>query len=86
MKHVHQFSVDGLVVFDGFDKRHIYNLIVINANHHVTLTFEQCLDAGCTIIDLTPEERQQFMDAVVELNATEGAPYKDILDKIAAMQ
>ena len=47
---------------------------------------EQCLDAGCTIIDLTPEERQLFMDAVVELNATEGAPYKDILDKIAAMQ
>ena len=46
MKHVHQFSVDGLVVFDGFDKRHIHNLIVINANHHVTLTFEQCLDAG----------------------------------------
>ena len=47
---------------------------------------EQCLNAGCTIIDLTPEERQQFMDAVVELNATEGAPYKDILDSIAAMQ
>ena len=47
---------------------------------------EQCLNAGCTIIDRTPEERQQFMDAVVELNATEGAPYKDILDSIAAMQ
>lgn len=47
---------------------------------------EQCLNAGCTIIDLTAEERQQFMDAVVELNATEGAPYKDILDSIAALK
>ena len=46
---------------------------------------QQCIDAGCTIIDLTDEERQGYMDCVTELNAQFGAEYKDILDKIAAM-
>ncbi len=46
---------------------------------------QQCIDAGCTIIDLTDEERQSYMDCVTELNAQFGDEYKDILDKIAAM-
>lgn len=47
---------------------------------------QQCIDAGCTIIDLTDEERQSYMDCVTELNAQFGEEYKDILDKIAAMK
>ena len=47
---------------------------------------EECIEKGCTIIDLTDEERQQFMDAVKELNATEGEKYSDIFEKIEAMK
>lgn len=47
---------------------------------------EECIEKGCTIYEPTAEERQQFMDAVKELNAVEGAKYSDIFDKIAALK
>lgn len=47
---------------------------------------QQCLDKGCTIIDLNDDERQQFMDAVKELNAKEGAKYADIFALIDSMK
>lgn len=47
---------------------------------------QECLDKGCTIIDLTDEERQMFMDAVKELNAKEGEKYADIFALIDSMK
>lgn len=47
---------------------------------------QQCLDKGCTITDLTDEERQLFMDAVKELNKNEGAKYSEIFAKIEALK
>ena len=47
---------------------------------------EDAIAKGCTIIDLTDEERQLFMDAVKEMNSTEGAAYSDIFEKIAALK
>lgn len=41
---------------------------------------------GCTVYEPTVEERQQFMDAVKELNATEGEKYKEIFDKIEVLK
>jgi len=46
---------------------------------------EKCIELGSEIIRLTPEEKQLFMESVKELNAKEGAKYKDMLDAIAAM-
>ena len=46
---------------------------------------QECLDAGCTITDLTDEERQSYMDCVTELNAEFGKDYQEVLDKVAAM-
>lgn len=47
---------------------------------------KECLEKGCTIYEPTAEERQQFMDAVKELNQTEGAKYSDIFEKIEALK
>jgi tripartite ATP-independent transporter DctP family solute receptor len=44
---------------------------------------EKCIELGSEIIRLTAEEKQQFMDIVKDLNAKEGAKYKEILDGIA---
>ncbi len=49
-----------------------------------TESMDQCKELGCTITILTPEEKQQFMDCVKELNAKMGADYVDILNAIAA--
>lgn len=46
----------------------------------------ECIAKGCAIIDLEPAEKQLFMDAVKELNATEGAKYADIFAAIDAMK
>lgn len=45
----------------------------------------RCLELGCTITELTPEEKKQFMDMVKPLNAKEGAAYTAILDAIAGL-
>ncbi len=47
---------------------------------------EACLAKGCEIIDLQDSEMAQFMDAVKELNAKEGAKYADIFAKIEALK
>ena len=49
-------------------------------------SMDECLAKGCTVYEPTAEERQQFMDAVKELNATEGEKYKDIFAKIEALK
>lgn len=49
-------------------------------------SMEECLAKGCTVYEPTVEERQQFMDAVKELNATEGEKYKEIFDKIEVLK
>lgn len=47
---------------------------------------EKAIQLGCTITDLTPEEKGQFMDMVAPFNAEIGAKYKHILDAIAALK
>lgn len=49
-------------------------------------SMKECVDKGCTVYEPTAEEKQQFMDAVKELNATEGAKYRDIFEKIEALK
>lgn len=49
-------------------------------------SIKQCEDLGCTVVELSAEEKAMFMEAVEELNAAEGAAYKDILDAIAALK
>ena len=46
----------------------------------------QCEEKGCTIYTPTDEERQQFMDSVKELNATEGEKYADYFTAIEALK
>lgn len=46
---------------------------------------QQCIELGCNIIELTTEEKTEFMEAVKEMNASEGAKYKNILDAIAEL-
>ena len=40
VKYIHQFSVYRLVVLDSFSERYINNLIIINTNHYITLSFQ----------------------------------------------
>ena len=46
----------------------------------------ECEEKGCTIYTPTDEERQQFMDSVKELNATEGEKYADYFTAIEALK
>lgn len=46
----------------------------------------ECEEKGCTVYTPNDEERQQFMDSVKELNATEGEKYADIFASIEAMK
>ena len=40
VKYIHQFSVYRLVVLYSFSERYINNLIIINTNHYITLSFQ----------------------------------------------
>ncbi len=46
----------------------------------------ECEAKGCTVYTPNDEERQQFMDSVKELNATEGEKYADIFAAIEALK
>ena len=46
----------------------------------------ECEEKGCTVYTPTDEERQQYMDSVKELNATEGEKYAEIFEKIEALK
>ena len=48
MEYVHQMIVDGLVLLDGGVEGYVYDFVVADTYHHVTLAIEQCLDTGST--------------------------------------
>ena len=47
-KHIHQFTVNRLVVLDSLGERYINDFIILNTNHYVTLSFHQSLNTGYT--------------------------------------
>ncbi len=47
---------------------------------------EEAVKLGCTVTDLTPEQKAMFMELVKPFNAQEGAKYKDILDAIEKLK
>lgn len=47
-EHLDELLVEWLVGTDGLGEWHIYHLVVLDANHHVTLTLLECLDCTYT--------------------------------------
>ncbi len=46
---------------------------------------KRCIELGCTITELTPAEKKQFMDMVKPLNAKEGAAFLPIIEAIGKL-
>ena len=40
-------SLDRFIILDGFTERNVYNLVVFNANHDISLIFHNSVDSGC---------------------------------------
>lgn len=47
-KCLQEVAIDGLVVLDSLGERHVHNLIVLNADHHIALVFHKSIDGGGT--------------------------------------
>ena len=46
LDRVEQITVDRLLIFDCFAERDVYQFVVLDADHDVTLSLEQGIDSG----------------------------------------
>ena len=44
---IDEISLDRFIILDGFTERNVYNLVVFNANHDISLIFHNSVDSGC---------------------------------------